>query len=252
MNQLVGMKFSQTRSINGLLAEIGDNLSFQQVEIPDYLGGVVGILSNQWEGQIHPGAMTGALRSLCTSKGIHVLTNFEVLEISRGKKIELVGKAHKLLAEKLIICNNAFAKQLLPLATTAVRNQVLLTEEIPDLQMKGCFHYNQGYVYFRNVGHRILIGGARNIDEERETTSTFGETAMIQGFLRSFLEKHILPGQPLIVEHSWSGILGFNESKEPIIKEVGPGMFVAVGLGGMGVAIGSLIGKEVADLLLQS
>ena len=54
------------------------------------------------------------------------------------------------------------------------------------------------------------------------------------------------------IEREWSGILGFNNTKQPIIKEVKKGYFAAVGLGGMGVAIGSLVGQEVADLLLQS
>jgi hypothetical protein len=50
----------------------------------------------------------------------------------------------------------------------------------------------------------------------------------------------------------WSGILGIGEEKKPIITQYSDNIFTAVRLGGMGVAIGILVGKEGADLLLKS
>jgi len=239
-------------TINELLREVDNDLVYEDTSVADHFGKVVGMLSNKWEGQIHPGAMTDALRKLCQNQGINILTNFEIQKIERGKRIKLVADKHTLIADKLIVCNNAFAKDLIPIETTAVRNQVLLTSEISDLRLNGCFHHNQGYIYFRNVGNRVLIGGGRDIDKVRETTGEFGETDTIHSYLHGFLVKHVLADHSFSVEHSWSGILGFNETKEPIVQEVESGIFVAVGLGGMGVAIGSLVGYEVADLLLQS
>ncbi|MFT7285792.1 MAG: gamma-glutamylputrescine oxidase, partial [Nonlabens sp.] len=37
--------------------------------------------------------------------------------------------------------------------------------------------------------------------------------------------------------------------KNPVVKQLGNHMFCGVRLGGMGVAIGSLIGKDLAGLL---
>lgn len=45
---------------------------------------------------------------------------------------------------------------------------------------------------------------------------------------------------------------GFRRSKKPIIKQLSQNIYVAVRLGGMGVAIGSLVGEEAADLLLKN
>jgi glycine/D-amino acid oxidase-like deaminating enzyme len=49
----------------------------------------------------------------------------------------------------------------------------------------------------------------------------------------------------------WSGIMGVGPQKSPILRQVLPGVFTAVRMGGMGVAIGSLVGEEAAELLLQ-
>ena len=51
---------------------------------------------------------------------------------------------------------------------------------------------------------------------------------------------------------SWSGILGVGEDERPVIREVEENIFVGVCLGGIGVAIGSLIGEELAELINSS
>ena len=43
---------------------------------------------------------------------------------------------------------------------------VTITEKIPELMLRGCYHFDKGYVYFRSVDGRLLLGGARNIDHD--------------------------------------------------------------------------------------
>ncbi|MBT8220244.1 MAG: FAD-dependent oxidoreductase, partial [Bacteroidia bacterium] len=109
-----------------------------------------------------------------------------------------------------------------------------------------------GYVYFRNVGERVLIGGGRNLDTEGETTTDFGSNNNIEKYLLNILSTHILTDCDFEIEYQWSGIMGFNKSKLPRVERLPTGIHVAIGLGGMGVALGSLVGRQVADLLLQS
>jgi gamma-glutamylputrescine oxidase len=45
--------------------------------------------------------------------------------------------------------------------------------------------------------------------------------------------------------------MGVGKSKSPIIKQINSNQYAAVRLGGMGVAIGSLVGKELATLMLE-
>ena len=46
--------------------------------------------------------------------------------------------------------------------------------------------------------------------------------------------------------------MGFGEDISPIVKQVEPNIFCAVRCNGMGVAMGSLVGEEVADLVFKS
>ncbi len=239
-------------TINKLIETIDPELKFYYNDHHCGLQNVAGVISNEWEGQVHPGYMMAELRRLCVSSGIRLLTNFNVDRIEEGNDYHIHSESLSLSAGKIVICNNAFAKDLVDVETSAGRNQVLLTNPIKNLPVHGCYHYDQGYVYFRNVGDRLLIGGGRNRFQETETTDQFGQTVGIRSYLIEIIERHILINRPYHITEEWSGILGFNKTKQPIIKEVSNGKFVAVGLGGMGVAMGTLVGQQVADLLLQS
>ena len=62
------------------------------------------------------------------------------------------------------------------------------------------------------------------------------------------LENTILPNVKVEIEATWSGIMGVGAQKKAIIKQISNNVFCGVRLGGMGVAIGSLVGKELAEL----
>ena len=47
----------------------------------------------------------------------------------------------------------------------------------------------------------------------------------------------------------WSGIMAFGKIKSPIIKKVSDKIAIGVRSGGMGVAIGTQVGKELHELL---
>jgi gamma-glutamylputrescine oxidase len=46
--------------------------------------------------------------------------------------------------------------------------------------------------------------------------------------------------------------MGVGKTKSPIIKALSNRTFCAVRMGGMGVAIGTLVGEEAADLITQT
>jgi hypothetical protein len=43
--------------------------------------------------------------------------------------------------------------------------------------------------------------------------------------------------------------MGFGKDLKPIVKEISPGLFCAVRCNGMGIAMGSLLAEQVADLV---
>ncbi|HKC67986.1 MAG TPA: FAD-dependent oxidoreductase [Bacteroidia bacterium] len=211
-------------------------------------------IKNNYEGQINTGQMMQALLSLAYKKGIIILNSLEVDKVIDGKtNIETFFKnSLSIKSKKVIIATNGFAKQLLPmLDVKPARAQVLVTEPIKNLKVEGTFHYQQGYYYFRNIDNRILFGGGRNLDLKGEETSEMQLTNIIQHKLEEILREKILPKQKFKIDQRWSGIMGVGAEKRPIIKHTGKNIVCAVRMGGMGVAIGSLVGQRAIDELLK-
>jgi hypothetical protein len=97
-----------------------------------------------------------------------------------------------------------------------------------------------------------LLGGGRNLDFKGEETAEFGLTDQIQQRLERLLRERIIPGKDFAVEQRWSGIMGMGPLKTTIIQPVSSNVFCAVRMGGMGVAIGSLVGEDAARLVMKS
>ena len=96
----------------------------------------------------------------------------------------------------MIVATNGFTRDLIrQLKVFPARNQVLVTAPIEGLKVKGTFHYDKGYYYFRNIDNRILLGGGRNLAFGKERTVEFGTTPLIRAALTKILKRHILPGQ---------------------------------------------------------
>ena len=164
--------------------------------------------------------------------------------------VTLKTNVGEISAKKVVVATNGFAAELLDLKDVKpARAQVLVTKPIKNLKIKGTFHYDEGYYYFRNIGNRILFGGGRNLDFKTETTAEFKLNPKIQSRLSNLLKHMILPETTVEIEQRWSGIMGVGNEKKPIIKKISPNIVCAVRMGGMGVAIGSLVGKLAVDEL---
>ncbi len=208
------------------------------------------LVFNPFEAQIDTGNMMQALIKLVISKDILILNRQTVTAFSETQKgVEVALDDFSFSTKKLLFATNGFAGQLTNGNVKPARAQVLITAPIPNLDIKGTFHLDKGYYYFRNIGDRILFGGGRNLDIEGETTTEFGQTASIQNQLEKLLKEVILPNREFKIDHRWSGIMGIGSSKNPIVEQISEHVYCGVRLGGMGVAIGSLIGTELADLV---
>ncbi len=222
--------------------------------------GIRHIIENKGEGQIDTGLMMKSLLQIALKEGIEVLNGANVESITpldNGVDIQIIENTNKsefqIRCKRAVICVNGFAKKFLPESDVIPsRAQVLITSPIDNLNVKGSFHYDQGYYYFRNVGNRVLFGGGRNLDFTGETTEEMNLTPLIQAQLEKLLKEMILPENNFTVEMRWSGIMGLGTTKSPVIKKTGENIYCAVRLGGMGVAIGTRVGEEVAGLVYES
>ena len=87
------------------------------------------------------------------------------------------------------------------------------------------------------------------MDFKTEETTESGRTELVQNHLKKLLKTVILPKTDFEIDYSWSGIMGVGSQKKPIVKQISSNIFCGVRLGGMGVAIGSLVGDELANLV---
>ncbi|MDQ7947256.1 MAG: FAD-dependent oxidoreductase [Pedobacter sp.] len=212
------------------------------------------LIENKLEAQLDPGRMMKALIAKCMALGILFYTNCTVNQINHETNgLTLDTSQGFFKAKKVLVANNAFVNELLPdLAVVPGRGQVVVTKPIPRLKLKGTYHYDKGYYYFRNIDGRVLLGGGRNLDYETEATTAFGETPLVQQSLTKLLAEVILPDTSFEIEHKWSGIMAFGPQLSPIVEEAKPDVFCAVRCNGMGIAIGSHTGEAAAELLIKS
>lgn len=212
------------------------------------------LIHNQAEGQIHTGEMMKTLLAIAQEKGVKILNGVSIKnlnDVEDGVELD-TAEGWNLKFKKVLVATNGFYKTLIDHGDVIpARNQVIITKPLQINPIEGTFHYDKGYFYFRNIDNRILLGGGRNLAKKEEETSEFGTTKIIQNALSELLKNVILPKQKFEIESTWSGILGVGQTKKPIVRSISKNISVAVRLGGMGVAIGSLVGEEGAELIFR-
>jgi glycine/D-amino acid oxidase-like deaminating enzyme len=217
---------------------------------------VKAVVKNKFEGELDPGMYMNSLWNLAQQEGIRILTGVSVCEVRKDEGIVLAeddaGKVVlEFTADKIAICTNAFTMKLLPDSDIQPgRGLILLSKPLDfEIPWKGTFHMDKGYVYFREVDGRLLLGGARNKDFEVEKSTNFEVNPKIKSHLEMLASSVIFPEKSITWDTEWTGIMAFGKIKSPLIQQVGDKTVAAVRLGGMGVAIGWQVGKELSVLL---
>lgn len=212
------------------------------------------LLENTLEAQIDTGKMMLCLLNKAASQGITIFNSCTVTALKEEGDEQVISTPDgNFTCKRVLICTNAFVRDLLPsLDVVPGRGQVVITKPIKNLKIKGTFHYDRGYYYFRNIDGRLLLGGGRNLDFKAEETTEFGTTELVQNVLTKLLSEVVLPETPFEIEQTWSGIMAFGSTINPIIKEVKPNVFCAVRCNGMGIAMGTQTGEDAARLVIDS
>ncbi len=243
-NELLKIK-DQIPKFNSWMEElIGEK---ELYELGTYLG--IPSIYNRCEGMLHPGKMIKKLYKMNRDLGVEFRWNTPISKLEPESCSAIVNDEVSFRGDRMVVATNAFTNQLLPdQIIKPGRGYVFITNEIDLMEWKGTFHYNKGYVYFRNLGEqRILLGGGRNVDSESEETSEFGINTSIKEYLIHFANEILELPHYWEIEQEWSGIMGFTESKSPVFEMIDKNFLVAAGLSGMGVALGMQLGKKAAN-----
>jgi len=223
---------------------------------------VKAMVYNKYEGQIDSGKAMSHLLTYVQKLGAKIITGAEVIKYEKHTdgKVKVVlknplrdGEKCEFLGKNMVICTNAFSGSLVQnLNIYPARGQVVVTKPIPGLKLKGTFHYDDGYFYFRDFYGRILLGGGRNLDIEGETTTEQKTTKLITDKLKSIIKDVILPGTDFEIEHEWAGIMCFGHgTKSPIIAKLEENVFCAIRMSGMGVALSSEAAEKIKNMILH-
>lgn len=204
-------------------------------------------IKNRVEGAINSGKLMRYLHEKISKEGVRVWWNCPVTSVQSHRV--MLNNSFEINPKKVVLAVNGFVSKLADIAVKPARGYVLITQPISDFKWRSIFHFNEGYVYFRNVGNRLLLGGGRDQAIEEETTDQFGTNQTIKNYLVDFAENVIKVPSDWEIDIEWSGIMGMTENKEPIIKEVEQNVWTAAGLSGMGIAIGMQVAKDVVSVL---
>ena len=243
--------------INALLKSIFDQPVYSHAEgkLRDFgFQKTKHLIYNPLEGQLHTGKLMKALWQYCNRLGVQVLTGTVVDRLEETEAgIDVITPQLTFSARAVGVCTNAFTASLIeqPLDLQPGRGIVLLVRPSRSLAFEGTFHFDSGFYYFRDFEDKLIFGGGRNLAPESESTTSFGLNVRIIERLNEELRTRIIPGQDYEIERYWSGIMAFGPTKMPILERHSTGVFLGVRLGGMGVAIGSMVGQELADLILS-
>ena len=247
--------------LNALLAEVtGVGETWRHQATPYLYGSTLACFHNPFEAQLHPGKLVSLLLADCHRAGVRFLFGCEVDHLGAAAgAVTLEGAGWgSIVAKQALVTVNAFARKLLPAdfpeEIRPVRNQILLSKPLPDFKLRGCYHYHEGYVYFRNVGEdRLLIGGARHRAGASSETAAFGPNGVPEAYLLEKLNQW-LPGRQWTDEDfpvRWSGIIAQGDGKSPVLRYASEGVLVAGRLAGMGVALSAALARRAADEVIE-
>ncbi len=219
------------------------------------LSGVDRMVRTGLEGALDSGSLMAELLRKAISEGVSFRSSADVVSMEEAEgRVDLrLADGTRILAPRVVVATNGYSHRLVPdSGIRPARGQVLLTHPVPGLKLRGTFHYEEGYYYFRDLGGAVLLGGGRNLDPEGETTDKDGTSLVIQQRLERLLREVIIPDQAFSVAQRWSGVMGFHSTgKDPLIERHGERIVIAAGLSGMGVAIGIRVARKAAALVAE-
>ncbi|MFM1899064.1 MAG: hypothetical protein RL577_1304 [Bacteroidota bacterium] len=204
------------------------------------------------EGAIQSHLLLRSVRNKALSLGVECYEGQSVNKLQATDSQSWVLELESGLTLKtrdLVLCTNAYTGLLQEdVELQPARGQVMVTSAMPDLPFRGIFHADQGYLYARTLGTRVLLGGGRNLDFTTEETLRSEGNDVIREHLLNYLKEVLVPGQEFSIQEQWSGIMAMGESREPIVQQRAPGLYLAVRMGGMGVALSSEVATRVSRL----
>lgn len=205
-----------------------------------------------WEGMIHTGKMVEAFHRALDRANVHRVHGVQVQSFHpKGDQWAIQTHQGQLLTSQLAVCTNGMASDLIPkMDTKPVPNRVLVAKIKPGSWPLGTYHLDRGYLYLRTLGQsHVLFGGGRHWGHDLAPADPVNAQPIQDWDAQLTATAESWLGPLDTITHRWTGWLGVGQDRRPLIGQTQPGLHHAVRLGGMGVAIGTKVGRELATNL---
>lgn len=210
------------------------------------------------DGEIHPMKYLRHLRmhSGFPSGRPRLLENQEVFGIDySGDMVKVATNNLDIFCQGVVLCTNAWSSQISSWFEDKIaptRGQIIVTESVePFLEPSYCSFVLD---YFRQlVDGRVLIGGFRNADAEREVGYSDEVNPLIHEKLEGFLNEHFPVLRGKRIDYRWSGVMGFAADGYPLVGSLPsePQVFYNVGFTAHGLGFTFATGELTAKLILE-
>lgn len=203
---------------------------------------------------VHPARYVDGLARVAVDAGAQLAEHTAVLQVARHTAgYTVLTDRGKIDAAQVVLATNGYTgykpvrelkRRVIPIGSYIAVTEPLPSEQaerlIPGRRMMWTARRLLNY-FRRTPDDRILMGGRNNL----ATNLDLGESARILGGVvaETFPE---LAGTP--ITHSWTGKLGVTFDLMPHIGRI-DGVWYALGYGGHGVGIATLVGTELGRLV---
>jgi glycine/D-amino acid oxidase-like deaminating enzyme len=223
----------------------------------------IGALYHPRAAMLHPGKYVAGLKRAVLKAGVRVYEQTRVTDTREGREILVRTEGGSVRARELVLGLNAY---LPGSGLGVVRDRavslfsfIILTEPLSDALWKEVgWQGREGYSdsrrvhnYVRLTGKRILFGGRVlyhfGVDSPRRMERVY--LRLYEELVQTF---PCLEG--VAISHRWAGPVALTWRRTPVIGRAGKGrnIYSAFGYSGMGVSLGTLSGRVLADLVLGS
>lgn len=181
-----------------------------------------------------------------------------ITHVAYDDKIVLTHPGGRIVADRLILANNAFAQHfgflrgtMLPIFTYGSLTRPLTPDEQARLGGKDFWGLipadPSGTTLRRTADQRILVRNSFSFDANGHAHAHHVERAKVRhrrSFERRFPDLAQVP-----FDYSWGGALAMSANHESFFGQLAPNVFAAVGCNGLGVTRGTATGLLLADWL---
>ena len=202
-------------------------------------------------GTLHPLRYARGLAAAALCQGATIHSRSPALTLAReGESWRVTSESGEILARHVVLATNAYTgllwprlhATLLPLNSFQIATAPLdAAQRATVLPGRACFSDTRRLILYaqRSADHRLVLGGRASF--------TIADRAADYGVLRRVLVGLFPQLADTPIEYRWVGRLALTRDFVPHLHVPAPGLLVAVGFNGKGVAMTTLMGKILSD-----